>query len=39
MSWVCCKCLKITEEYPSNSYCQDCGNEDDFVEETEEKEE
>lgn len=29
--WICCKCQKVYQEYPSNSVC-DCGNEDDFFE-------
>ena len=29
--WICCKCQKIYQDYPSNSVCE-CGNEDDFEE-------
>ena len=34
--WICCKCQAITDEYPSNSFCRTCGNEDDFEEEEDE---
>lgn len=37
--WICCKCQAVTEDYPNNRVCSECGNEDDFeeIEEEEEK--
>ena len=35
--WICCKCLFITEDYPSNDYCWSCGNENDFEELTDDE--
>lgn len=31
-TYICCRCNNETDEYPSNSYCKECGNEDDFEE-------
>lgn len=31
-TYICCRCNNETDEYPSNSYCKKCGNEDDFEE-------
>ena len=30
--WICCKCQKVSDEFPSNGFCGRCGNEDDFEE-------
>lgn len=32
MKWICCKCQRVYDHYPSNSWCDTCGNEDDFDE-------
>lgn len=32
IKWICCSCDTEFNEYPSNSICPECGNEDDFEE-------